>query len=57
MIGIEITDDDLKGIAWWNHCTEEERRYWLDRADSACPVDAWRAYKLSGERERDRYDF
>lgn len=37
--------DDLRGIDWWNALDERLRRRWLDYADSARPVDAWRAYK------------
>ena len=37
--------DDNEGIEWWNGLYERERRYWLSRADSARPVDAWHAYQ------------
>ena len=33
------------GIAWFNRLTRAERRYWLDVAGSARPVDAFRAYQ------------
>ena len=37
--------DAERGIFWWNACTEAQRLEWLQRADSACPADAWAAYK------------
>lgn len=33
------------GMAWWNRLTKSQRRYWLDVAGSARPVDAYRAYQ------------
>ena len=41
------TADDVRGMAWWNACTEAERLAWLQRADSACPADAWTTYKAA----------
>lgn len=41
----EPSDDDRDGMAWWNDQDERTRAYWLSVADSARPVDAWRAYK------------
>ncbi|WP_019570289.1 hypothetical protein [Thioalkalivibrio sp. ALE11] len=38
-------DDDAAGIAWWNGLTRQQRRYWLDRAASASPADAWSQFK------------
>ena len=32
------------GVLWWNGLTEDERRLWLLRADSATPAHAWEAY-------------
>jgi len=46
--------DDAAGMEWWNNATHQERRYWLDVAKSARPVDAWRAYSASLS-ERYRY--
>ena len=40
--------DDVTGMHWWNALTEAERAYWLRRADSAKPVDAWEAFKREG---------
>ena len=37
--------DARNGIAWWNHLTPTQRGYWLTRARSATPADAWEAYK------------
>ncbi len=39
--------DALEGMAWWNSLTRAERRHWMDRAGSARPADAWRAYKMA----------
>lgn len=46
----EPTDDDIRGMKWWNSQPESERRYWLNVAKSARPVDAWRAYKAAQSR-------
>jgi hypothetical protein len=43
------TPDDVRGMEWFNALTEAERREWLQRADSAVPADAWRAYKAAKE--------
>jgi len=40
----EPTPAEAEGMDWWNSISESERRYWLDRADSNRPVDAWRMY-------------
>jgi hypothetical protein len=39
------TPDDLRGMRWWNSLTEVDRLFWLQKADSARPVDAWDAFK------------
>lgn len=44
--GIEEVESARAGIAWWNCLSRAERRYWLERADSAVPADAWEVYKL-----------
>jgi hypothetical protein len=44
----EAAQDARNGIAWWNHLTPTQRSYWLTRARSAVPADAWEAFK-SGE--------
>jgi hypothetical protein len=41
------TPDDLLGMRWFNGLTRQERAVWLDRANSAAPVDAWRAYQAA----------
>ncbi|GMV27859.1 MAG: hypothetical protein AMXMBFR58_38900 [Phycisphaerae bacterium] len=43
-----MTDDEAKGIDWWNALTESERGGWLRIAGSAVPADAWEAYKRRG---------
>lgn len=35
-LGIGETESARAGIAWWNRLSRAERRYWLERADSAC---------------------
>jgi hypothetical protein len=42
------TADARAGIAWWNSLTPTRRREWLDAARSACPADAWSAFKAQG---------
>ena len=37
--------DAMQGIAWFNSLTPTERRYWLNVASSAVPVDAWAVHK------------
>lgn len=44
------TDDEL-GMAWWNTATDRERAHWLAVADSARPVDAWRAFQRGEPRQ------
>jgi hypothetical protein len=39
------TPDDLRGMTWWNALTKADRKFWLQKADSARPVDAWAAFK------------
>lgn len=41
----EYEDAEL-GMAWFNQLTESQRRYWLNRADSARPADAWDRFLL-----------
>jgi hypothetical protein len=41
------SEDSWPGLTWWNALTENERAYWLKRAESAGQVDAWRAYQRS----------
>lgn len=33
------------GIAWWNGLSPEERTHWLRVAGSACPADAFEAWR------------
>jgi hypothetical protein len=42
---IVATPDDYAGVRWWNSLSERDRLFWLQKADSARPVDAWRAFK------------
>ncbi len=40
--------DGLVGLSWFNGLSRQERAYWLERARSACPADAWSCYKAHG---------
>lgn len=51
------TDDDRKGMEWWNAQNEHTRRLWLELAQSARPVDAWHAYKRDQELSDTLLDF
>lgn len=51
------TDDDRAGMEWWNSLQESTRRLWLEKAESARPVDAWRAYKRDKELSDTLLDF
>lgn len=42
------SDDAQEGITWWNGLDRYDRAYWLARAGSARPVDAWTEYKSAG---------
>lgn len=44
-------NDALLGMLWWNRLREIERAYWLARADSAVPADAWEAFRRETARE------
>lgn len=45
---VEARRDDLRGIDWWNGCTEAERRRWMRVAgDTGRAVDAWNAFKAA----------
>jgi len=48
----EPANDDELGMIWWNWMTENERAYWCRVADSARPVDAWRAYQRGEDGPR-----
>ena len=45
----KISRDEAAGMRWWNALTPGDRRYWLDRAGSPRPVDAWHTYKTEGK--------
>ncbi|MGH8325554.1 MAG: hypothetical protein ACRET2_02205 [Steroidobacteraceae bacterium] len=47
-VGFEDVENARAGIAWWNNLSRAERRYWLERAGSAVPADAWRAFQAGG---------
>lgn len=40
---------DPAGVIWWNSITTTERSFWLRRAGSAVPADAYTARLLSVE--------
>lgn len=39
-------EDPKAGMDWWNEIPKEERAYWLVKAASAVPADAYHAYLL-----------
>lgn len=41
----EATADERTGIDWWNSRSEQARAYWLKKANSAVPAEAWAAYQ------------
>lgn len=43
--------DDRAGMDWWNSLGPIDRAWWLGRAGSARPVDAWRKYQRDGSPE------
>lgn len=49
----KISDSGMRpdpgGFAWWNSITTTERSFWLRRAGSAVPADAYTARLLSAE--------
>ena len=45
------TPDDIRGMRWWNALTEIDRLFWLQKADSARPADAWTAFKQEIAKE------
>lgn len=47
--------DDHRGMEWWNSLSKADRYYWLNRANSSRPVEAWLEYKRSMS-ERYRYE-
>lgn len=42
-IAQHTTNHDEAGMIWWNQAPAWLRRYWLDLAGTARPVDAWHA--------------
>jgi len=40
-------EDPHMGMNWWNSRSEKDRAHWLKLADSARPVDAYRAFLLA----------
>lgn len=42
-----LSQDEQRGMEWWNALPEDVRLFWLRAAMSAVPADAWRAYKAS----------
>ncbi|MDO5693663.1 MAG: hypothetical protein Q4G70_14515 [Pseudomonadota bacterium] len=43
----EPTEDERRGMEWWNAASELQREFWLRVASSARPADAWAAYKFA----------
>lgn len=42
-----MTNEDAEaGLRWWNALTEQERKYWMERAgNTGVAADAWEAFK------------
>jgi hypothetical protein len=43
--------DEAAGMSWWNSLPPLARELWLSTAGSACPADAWAAYKAWRARQ------
>lgn len=41
------SEDEQRGMDWWNALPELQREFWLRVAISARPADAWAAYKFA----------
>lgn len=39
--------DPHQGMIWWNAMAEDERRLWLQEANSARPVDAYQTFLMA----------
>ncbi|MGE4125482.1 MAG: hypothetical protein AB7E59_09510 [Pusillimonas sp.] len=49
----EPTPDEKIGMAWWNHASEEQRRFWMERAgNTGVPADAYAAFKAETARPK-----
>lgn len=48
-----MSNDEL-GMIWWNKLTHAERRYWLNEAGSARPIDAWKAFQAGAPAKREK---
>jgi hypothetical protein len=55
-IGRQPTEDERRGMAWWNELSDTARVYWLDQASvgrrlwDISAADAWAAFKESESR-------
>jgi hypothetical protein len=45
--------DGRRGMEWWNSLTDDERRYWANRAATGVAADAWTLYKKATGLEKD----
>jgi len=51
-VGRAPTEDEIRGMAWWNQLSESRRLYWLEKASvggrvwDVSAADAWAAYKV-----------
>lgn len=42
------TQDETKGMAWWNGLSDEQRKEWMARAgNTGVAADAWAAFKTA----------
>lgn len=44
------------GVVWWNSLTEDDRSFWLRRAGTSVPADAWEAFQVAQRFKRSRLD-
>ena len=45
MTTTEPTADELAGMDWWNSIDKAERAFWLAKAGTAVPAEAWAEYQ------------
>lgn len=41
----QMTEDEKRGVSWWNELSEHERSTWCERARTAVPAEAWSYFK------------
>lgn len=41
---MELTENDVQGMAWWSSLSDADRSLWLSRSHGRSPAAAWQAY-------------